>query len=303
MLGKILPLNIFNVIDKKIDFSRLNELRLRSNQPVTVFLNGQPYYLGEKGLTSNISKAIICKKEDIEDVVFRASGCSIYSVNEQIKRGFIVVEGGIRIGICGDVVIEKDEIKTISNYTSLNIRIPHEIKNCSLSAFSAIVDEFGVKNTLVISPPSCGKTTFIRDFVFQLSENNFCLNVLVLDERGEIFGGGQMNLGKFCDVLSYSTKKLGFIQGIRTMAPNLIVADELGGEDDLNAIKNAFNCGVNIMATVHASSVTELRAKNEFKELLNSKCFSRFVVLSSRQGPGTLEGVYNENLTRIASWS
>ena len=73
--------------------------------------------------------------------------------------------------------------------------------------------------------------------------------------------------------------------------------------DELNAIKNAFNCGVNIMATVHASSVTELRAKNEFKELLNSKCFSRFVVLSSRQGPGTLEGVYNENLTRIASWS
>lgn len=303
MLGKILPLHIFNVIDEKLDYNKLNEIRLRVNQPITVFMNGQPYYLCEKGLTSNVEKAIYCKKEEIEDVVYKSSGCSIYSVNEQIKRGFLIVEGGIRVGICGSVVTEKEQIKTITNFSSLNIRIPHEITNCSLNAFNLIVDEYGVKNTLIISPPSCGKTTFIRDFVLQLSQNNFCLNVLVLDERGEIFGNGQMNLGKFCDVLSYATKYDGFIQGIRTMSPNLIVTDELGGIEDINALKIAMNSGVNVIATIHASNISELKNKEGFKEIINSKYFSRFVILSSRQGPGTLEGVFDENLTRIINWS
>lgn len=302
MLDKILPYNIYSVIESRIDMKNLNEIRLRANQPVVVFIGGQPYFLSDYGLTTTFEKAIILKKEEIEDVVFKASGNSIYSVNEQIKKGFLVVEGGIRIGVCGNVMIENEQVRTITDFSSLNIRIPHEIKNCSLSAFSSIVDEFGVNNTLILSPPGCGKTTFIRDFVWQLSQNNFCLNVLVLDERGEISGMGEMNLGKFCDVLSYTNKQQGFMQGIRSMSPNLIVTDELGGEDDIDALCYAMNCGVSVIATIHANSISQLKQKQGFKKLLDDKYFSRFVVLSSRQGPGTLEGVYNENLTRIVSW-
>lgn len=303
MLGKILPLHIGKVIDEKISLNQINEIRLRANQPIVVFLNGQPFYLSEKGVTSKTENAIYITKEEIESIVFNASGFSIYSVNEQIKRGFLVIDGGVRIGLCGTVVSDDNQVKTITNFSALNIRIPHEVKNCSLSAFSLLVSDMTIRNTLIVSPPGAGKTTFIRDFVYQLSEQNYCLNILILDERGEISGGGEMNLGKFADILSFTTKSKGFEQGIRALSPNLIVTDELGSIEDIHALKYAMNCGVSVLATVHASSVEDLKAKEGFKELLAEKYFSRFVFLSTRQGPGTLEAVYNENLTRISSWS
>ena len=303
MLGKILPLNIFSVIDEKVNYKELNEIRLRENQPIVVFINGQPFYLGEKGITSNEKNAIYVTKQEIESIVFSASDFSIYSVNEQIKRGFLVLDGGVRIGLCGNIVSENNEIKTITNFSSLNIRIPHEVKNCSLDAFAQIITDLRMNNTLIVSPPGAGKTTFIRDFVFQLSEKNYCLNILVLDERGEISGGGKLNLGKFADVLSFSAKRQGFEQGIRALSPNLIVTDEIGGTEDIEALQYAANCGVNVLATVHAANIEDLKLKKGFAELLKDKYFSRFVFLSSRQGPGTLEAIYNENLTRISTWS
>ncbi len=303
MLGKILPLEIFNAIDTKLNYSQLNEIRIRANQPIVVFIGGQPYFLCAQGVTTSIEKSFILNKEEVENIIFTASGNSIYAVNEQIKKGFLIVEGGIRIGLCGNVVSEHGQILTITNFSSLNIRIPHEVRNCSLNVFSQLVGEYNVRNTLIVSPPGCGKTTFIRDFVFQLADKNFCLNILVLDERGEISGGGQMDLGKFADVLSFTTKKLGFENGIRAMSPNLIVTDELGFEEDIDALKYAMNCGVSVVATVHASGVEDLKNKVGFKELLLSKYFSRFVILSSKHGPGTLEGVFNENLIKISSWS
>lgn len=303
MLGKILPPQIFNAIDQHISMAQLNEIRLRVNQPIVVYLGGQPYYLGEKGITSNLQKALHVTKQEIEEVVFSASGFSIYSVNEQIKKGFLVTSGGIRIGLGGDVVKENGNIRTITNFSSLNIRIPHQVEDCSLDAFDKIVSDLTIKNTLVISPPGAGKTTFIRDFVYQLSKQNYCLNILVLDERGEISGGGELKLGAFADVISFTSKIEGFEQGIRSMSPSLIVTDELGAEEDIKALKYAMNCGVSVLATVHASSLEEIKQKEGFKELLDNKYFSRFVLLSSKQGPGTIEGVYNQNFSKISTWN
>lgn len=303
MLGKILPTNIFEVIDQKINFSQLNEIRLRANQPVVVYLGGQPYFLSEKGITGNSDKSIYITKQEIEDIVFSASGCSIYSVNEQIKKGFIIIDGGIRIGLCGNVLKENNQIITQNNWTSLNIRIPHKVEDCSLQVFDLLVKDNKLKNTLIVSPPGAGKTTFIRDFICQLSARNMCINTLVLDERGEIFGMGELNLGKFADVLTFTDKYNGFMQGIRTMSPELIVTDELGDQQDIEALKYAFNCGVCVIATVHANNFENLKLKSGFDELLKNKYFSRFVFLSNRQGPGTIEGVYNENMSRLSTYS
>ena len=301
MLSKILSQDIYNSISK-LNFNQLNEIRMRVGQPVIVYIGGQPYYLCEKGLTGDESKAFVCTKQQIEDVIFNASGNSIYSVNEQLKKGFLIIDGGIRIGLCGNVVSENGNIITQNNWTSLNIRIPHLVKNCSLPAFDILVKDGSIKNTLIVSPPGCGKTTFLRDFILQLSLHEMCINTLVLDERGEICGMGQMELGKFADVLSFSDKYNGFMQGIRAMSPQLIVTDELGDRKDIDALKYAFNCGVGVIATVHASNFENLKQKIGFDELLKQKYFSRYVFLSSRQGPGTLEGIYNENLSRISSY-
>ena len=238
-------------------------------------------------------------KITIEDIIFRASECSIYSVNEQIKKGFIITEGGIRLGLGGDLIEENGKIKTMTNFTSINIRIPHEIKNCSLSTLDLILTKDEILNTLIVSPPGAGKTTFLRDFICQLSERNYAYNVLVLDERGELDLGKKGSIGNFADKISFAKKKIGFENGIRALNPNLIVTDELGQEEDADAIDYAVNCGVNILASIHCDSIEKLTNKPFFEKLLKDKVFKRFVLLSMRNGPGTIEGVYNENFSRI----
>ena len=296
MLEKILPEKFFKIIDEKVNFKAVNEIRLRVNKPVVLNLSGKLYFLCENGITGDLSKALFASKIMIEDVVFRASECSIYSVNEQIKKGFIITDNGVRIGIGGNLIEENGSIKTMSNFSSCCIRIPHIVKNCSLSAFSYIANENGVKNALVISPPGCGKTTFLRDFVYQLSLRNLPLNVLLLDERGELDCGINSN---YSDKICFSSKKVGFENGIRALAPDIIVTDEVGQIEDVEAIKYAATSGVKILASTHADSIETFLKKPIFEEILKEKIFQRFVLLSSRNGPGTFEGVYDENFSRI----
>lgn len=299
MLEKILPSNIYSILAERVSFNAVNELRFRVDKPIVVAIGARRCFLGEKGLTGSLKEAIRASKTMIEDMIFRASECSIYSVNEQIKKGFIVTKGGVRLGLGGDMIEEAGKIKTMTNFSSLNIRLPHQIKNCSLPVFDMLLSGDRVLSTLVLSPPSAGKTTFLRDFVCQLSERNYAFNVLVLDERGELDLGEGNALGNFADKISFARKKVGFENGIRSLSPNIIVTDELGGEEDLEAVRYAVNCGVTIIASAHADSIETLLKKPAFKEVLDEKVFSRYVLLSLRNGPGTIEGVYNENFSRV----
>lgn len=302
MLENILPDNIYQILAERVSFNAINEIRIRADKPIVISSGAQRFFLSEHGLTGNIKEALFASKIMIEDIIFRASECSIYSVNEQIKKGFIVTQGGVRIGIGGDMVEENGNIKTMSNFNSLNIRIPHEIKNCSLSAFSHILDGDKLNNTLIISPPGAGKTTFLRDFVCQLSERNYAFNVLLLDERGELDLGGKGSVGNFTDKISFARKKVGFENGIRSLAPNLIVTDELGQEEDIEAVRYCANCGVNIIASAHCDTIENFLKKPAFGELIDEKIFKRYILLSLRNGPGTLEGIYNENFSRITKY-
>ncbi len=296
MLEKILPEKFYNIIKDKINLKAVNEIRLRADRPVILDIGGKQMFLGENGVTTNIKSALFSSKIMIEDVIFRASECSIYSVNEQIKRGFIVTDDAIRIGIGGNLIEENGKLKTMTNFSSVNIRIPHIVKNCSLNAFPYIFKNNQVLNTLVISAPGCGKTTFLRDFVYQLSERMMMQNVLLLDERGELDVGINSN---FTDKIAFSSKKIGFENGIRSLAPDIIVTDEVGQEDDIDAIEYASGCGVKILASSHCDDIETFSKKSLFKKLIDQKIFKRFVLLSKRNGPGTLEGVYDENFARV----
>ena len=299
MLEKILPSEIYNPLTKYVSFNAINEIRLRVDKPIVLSIGSQKFFLSSHGTTGNLKEAICPSKTTLEDIIFRASECSLYSVNEQIKRGFLVTQGGIRLGLGGDLIEEKGQIKTLTNFNSINIRIPHEIKNCSLSCFDYIIENGNILNTLIISPPGAGKTTFLRDFILQLSQRNYAFNVLVLDERGEIDLGTKGCIGNFADKISFKKKKIGFENGIRSLSPNLIITDELGTADDVQALLYACNSGVSIMASLHADSVESFLAKEDFSKVVKEKVFKRFIVLSLRNGPGTLEGIYNENLSRL----
>ena len=300
MLSKILPEKIFKILDEKVNLKAVNELRFRADKPIVVCVSGKNYFLTENGVSSNLTNALFASKIAIEDIIFRASECSIYSVNEQIKRGFIVTDGGIRIGIGGNVVEENGQIKTMTNFSSCNMRFPHNVKNCSLCAYPFIVHDDKIENTLVISPPNAGKTTFLKDFVLQLSERKLSYNVLLLDERGELDNNIDSN---FFDKIAFSTKKVGFENGIRSLSPDLIVTDEIGQEEDIDAIIYAITSGISVLATTHADSMETFLKKPRFQRVIKDKVFKRYVLLSKRNGPGTFEGVYNENFARVSKMS
>lgn len=303
MLDKLFPTEIFEALKNNLKFNYLYEIRLRIDRPITINYSNKFYFLGIEGLTTDENNAIICSKNLLESVILKASNYSIYSVNEDIKKGFITLNGGIRLGICGEIVTENGYIKTMKDFSSINLRFPHEVRNCSLNVLNYLIDNGQVLNTLVISSPCGGKTTFIRDICYQLGKRDFALNVLILDERNEISasikGVPTMDIGKFSDILVYSNKKIGFENGIRSMSPNLIVADELGNREDIESIIYASNSGINLLASAHAKNIEELKEKYLFNDVLHKKIFKRIVVLSQKNGAGTIEGVFDENLVRL----
>ena len=295
MLNEYLPDVIAIALDN-LNKSKLNEIRMRLGRPILVDYGGL-YYLSRTGITDVISKAIICKKEMIDYVITQACENSLYAYNEDIKQGFLTISGGIRIGLAGTCVRDGTIIKTIKNMSSLNIRIPHEIKNCSLKILEFITEPL-IHNTLILSSPGAGKTTLLRDLAFQISQR-YLRNILIIDERNEIAntvnGVSQYNMGIFCDVMTNCTKKFGLENGIRSMRPDVVMTDEIANEDDVRAIHYALGCGVKVIATTHCDNINALRNKKDFNELIDKQTFERYVLLSTRDGAGTIEGVYDKN--------
>ncbi|MBR5226489.1 MAG: hypothetical protein IKV69_00280 [Clostridia bacterium] len=298
MLKKVLSEKLYTLLEQKIGFDNIYEVRLRANMAAMVIQNGQAYFLSAQGLTYNQENGIRLSKPEIEDIIFRASEFSIYSIQEELKQGFVVLDDGVRIGVCGNVVTENGKIKTITNFSSLNIRIPHIIRGACKPAFSKLVNKEEIFNTLVISPPGQGKTTFLRDFVFTLSTQNYFFNILVLDERGEIAGKNPLKtVGCMCDVLSFCTKEIGFLQGIRAMNPDIILTDELGEDKDFLAVKMASISGVKVVASIHAKSLEDLKQKPHFDIIKNT--FERFVLLAPFGRAGQVVGVYDSDFNEV----
>ncbi|MCH5164146.1 MAG: Flp pilus assembly complex ATPase component TadA [Clostridiales bacterium] len=285
-IKKLLPARIISALDK-LDCQRVYEIRLRQSG-VSVNYGGRFFGLSDIGLCSVGFKV---SAAEIEDVVLKASGFSIYAVNDQIKNGFLSLSSGVRIGICGEVV----DGKTIKNFTSLNIRFPHEVKGCADKVVSIIAKSRGCYNTLIVSPPGCGKTTLLRDLIRQLSDKGN--NVLVADERYEIaayHGGASLDVGKNTDVISGGAKSFAFNQGIRYMRPDVLAADEIMSDEDIKSVQSACAGGVNVIATLHASG-------SDFKHRFgDSGLIERIVVLSDKGGPGHIEGVFDGKYGRIA---
>lgn len=293
MLESLLPSEVVEAL-QTLDEKNVYEIRIRDGKKIKI------NYFGKYIALSNGRKTITAEFGLCAKIMTKACDFSLYSVNNQIIQGFVTVENGVRIGLCGEIVRENNGIKTVKNFNSLNIRIPHDVVNCSNTVFSQILCAHGIYNTLIVSSPGKGKTTMLRDLSRKLSREN--INVLIVDERNEIcaVNGGKAyyDIGENCDIITFGGKDFAFSYGIRTMAPDVIITDELMTIQDVSAIQLAMAGGVKVIASVHAGDIDDLQNKNYLKELILSKSVDRFFILSAEE-IGKLQSVYDKNLRRI----
>ncbi len=271
---RCLPETLKNLVAEK-DLLCAEELRLRAGAPMQLVRGGQSVPVSQGAI----------RAQEIEETVMRICNHSVYAALEQIKNGYLLLPGGVRVGLVGRVLAKGESIENIKEFTGLNFRIPREVKGCADKLLSHILHGGRVKNTVLISPPGCGKTTLLRDLVRALSQRG--LKVCVIDERDEIcavhMGLSAFDIGENTDVLRMCPKAAGIELAVRTLTPQVIVTDELWGAAQKQAMQLAAGCGCAVMTTLHGAGRSVLA---------EDTLFDVYVTLGRRNGPGTVQEVY-----------
>ncbi len=288
----ILSNDVKTVLEREnLQFDYLQEIRLRAGYPVILLYGGK-----EKILSAKVTE------RSIRETLDYVSNYSLYAYENELKQGFITIEGGHRVGMAGQVLIENGRVKNMKYISSLNIRVSHEIVGCADKLFPYITHNKQMYHTLIISPPRCGKTTLLRDMIRQISDGNPYVKgctVGVVDERSELAGCYQgmpkNHMGMRTDVLDGCPKAEGMLMLVRSMSPQVIAVDEIGVPEEVQAIKYAMNCGCKMIATVHGESLEEIKRKLLLEQMMREQCFERYVLLGNRKDVGDIIGIYDEN--------
>ncbi|MFL0251572.1 stage III sporulation protein AA [Clostridium neuense] len=287
----ILPEKIRNEISVIKRYPDLQEIRIKVNKPLIVQV-GRNEYVSQYKAT----------EDDMKRILNKMSGYSIYAVEEELRQGYVTIKGGHRIGICGECVTEGLRVKTIKNISSINIRVCREVIGCSNELMKNIVLNNRVFNTIIISPPKCGKTTILRDITRNLSSGIRDIGLVgkkisVIDERSEIGacanGIPQMDIGIRTDIMDNCPKSIGIMMAIRSMAPEVIVCDEIGTYDDMKSVLMAVNCGVNIITTIHGFGIEDLYSRDVFKDITQNNIFEKAIILDSSKSAGSVKYIYD----------
>ena len=290
---------IFQILDPK-EFELIYEIRIRVNQPIIIFKQDQEAFITLDGsYTNHLAHAVVATLTDIQNTLEIMSQYSMYAFEEELRQGYITLEGGHRVGIVGKVIMENRTIKSIRYVGAMNIRVAHEVIGAADQILPYLYSRSEtIFHTLIVSPPRCGKTTILRDLIRQIS-NGSALHrgstVGLVDERSEIAGCykgvPQNQIGKRTDVLDGCSKVDGMLMLLRSMSPEVIAVDEIGKKEDLFAIEEVLNAGVKVLCTVHGSNLKDIMSKPILKEMIEKRFFQRIVCISSRKGPGTIEAI------------
>ncbi|MDO5346185.1 MAG: stage III sporulation protein AA [Lachnospiraceae bacterium] len=307
---KIFPARIRNILlqaSLKPDF--LQEIRLRVGKPLICLYEGKEYFLSAGGkLCRDGESGLTVSREELMETVSYVSRYSLYAFDEELKQGYITIPGGHRVGIAGKIVMDESRIRCVKYISFLNVRLSHERKGCADTVFPYLIREGRFCHTLIISPPKCGKTTLLRDIIRMASNGGGGLpgqNVGVVDERSEIGGSyrgiPQNDLGIRTDVLDCCPKAEGMMMLIRSMAPDIVAVDEIGDYRDSQAIEAVFHCGCKLLATVHGSSVDDIKKKPLLQNLVQYHCFERYIVLDHEKSAGHVRDIFDERGTKLDS--
>ena len=276
----------------------IQEIRIRAERPVVIVSNSGSSFLTSSGKTSYIlsSNCVYAYKNEITDTVNKMCGYSMHSHYEDLLSGYVTLPNGSRVGLCGTAVYEKNKVKGVKEIDAINIRIPRNITGVSDDIMNTVFNN-NIENLLIIGAPSSGKTTMLKDIVYQLSSGRLgkYYKVCVVDERKEIFPskGSFKFIGPNTDVLSGYPKAYGIEIATRTLSPDIIICDEIGQSCELNEIVNGLNSGIKFVLTAHASSLEEFKSREVYKKLFVENNFKKAVFLVGCNQPCAVSKIYD----------
>ena len=249
------------------------EIRLRLGRPIALYIHGS-----ERALPLHAEEELL---QSVMDAVTQRSQ---YAVMDMLSKGYLILPGGHRIGVCGTGVYREGNIRTLRDISSLNFRIARQIYGVGTSCVDFLGKHLG--SCLCVGIPGCGKTTLLRDLIRQLSDR-YCQRIAVVDERMEIGaccdGKCQFDLGAHTDILSGVKKADGIELVLRSMSPQWIALDEITAFEDVEAMIRASYCGVKFLATAHADGIEELRSRPVYRKLLDEHIFPNLILLNDRK--------------------
>ncbi len=265
------------------------DVHLKSGQPVSVCGREGVFFLREDGAVTRAVTEDLRRvsREEMQEIFVQVCAHSVFSHEHEIQKGYVLLSGACRAGVCGTAVLENGRVKSVRDVSTLVFRIPREVRGCADRLFLEGRDLR--RGVLVAGEPSSGKTTLLRDIAFSLSTGKFAPSrrVAVLDERGEI--GGGFDLGPCADVLRGYPKSAAFDVAIRMLSPEYIICDELSAAD-LETVRQSVFSGAALIASVHAGK-EDLRRRPLCRELLKSGAFRTVVCLTGRGQPGEIHSI------------
>ncbi|MBE3555970.1 MAG: stage III sporulation protein AA [Firmicutes bacterium] len=303
-LSILLPNQVARVLDRLPDpkLALLQEVRLRVGRPVALrFADGEWFLSSSGALLAHPPDNAALSKAELEMVLDRASRSSLYAYEEELRRGYLTLPGGHRLGLVGRAVLQGESLVTQRDLEGANLRVAREIVGCSRPLLASLMVGELPATTLLLSPPGAGKTTLLRDLVRAFSTGESVpqqtggYQVGLCDERSEVAGLvegiPQFDVGPRTDILDGCPKREGIPLLLRAMGPQVIACDEIGGADDVEALQEAARAGVSVFATAHARDLVQLRQRPALRSLIEERYFDRYIVLSCRRGVGTIENI------------
>jgi stage III sporulation protein AA len=294
--------SVFSMLPKKVAevvrrlpptiVEEMEEIRLRTFRPVEVCTRGNPYFL-----------PYTFTEEDAEHLINRLSNHSFYTLEEELKRGYITIEGGHRVGLAGKVILEQGMVKGLRQLSSFNIRIARQKIGVGEPLIPFLFDGTW-RHTMIIGSPQTGKTTLLRDLARIISSGYEpfgipAMKVGIVDERSEIAGClrgiPQLDFGYRVDVLDGCPKAEGMMMMIRSMSPDVLIVDEIGREEDGKAIMEAMNAGITLLTTTHGKNLEDIQKRPILQQILKEQRFQRFIELNRQKGPGSVAHIRGEN--------